>query len=42
MTEYLETNSARIAYDVSGSGEAVVLSTPEWRTGRCGTTRSTH
>ena len=25
MTEYLETNGARIAYDVSGSGEAVVL-----------------
>jgi len=25
MTEYLETNGARIAHDVSGSGEAVVL-----------------
>jgi pimeloyl-ACP methyl ester carboxylesterase len=25
MTEHLETNGARIAYDVSGSGEAVVL-----------------
>src|ERR687895_2140030 len=25
MTEYLETNGARIAYDVEGSGEPVVL-----------------
>ena len=25
MTDFLETNGARIAYDVRGSGEAVVL-----------------
>ena len=40
MTDYLETNGARIAYDVAGSGEPVLLVHAGVATGACGTTRS--